>query len=195
MTNQGQFAGTRVLRGQGRTTKEEFLKVSKFGVLSVSAIAALSVATPGFSGGNKYDAIADQRVCEGGDVVNWLGATTLWPPNHKMQSSTVAAVGDDATEGVTLTIRPVVTDAAGGDGGAQHDPDYMWESSPANTGQGVATVDNQLRAERSGRGEGRIYTVHFTAMFDDGAEECTSEDGSQAPFVVTVPHDMRDKNN
>lgn len=169
------------------------MKVSKFGVLGLGVVAALGVATPGFSGGNKYDAVSASRTCEGGDVVNWLGAIKLWPPNHKFQPSTVAAVGNEATEGVTLAIRPVVTDATGGDGGPNHDPDYMWSSSPANTGQGTATVDNQLRAERSGKGEGRTYTVHFTATFDNGTETCTSEDGSQAPFVVTVPHDMRNK--
>lgn len=169
------------------------MNLSKVGVLSVGVIAALGVATPGFTGGNKYAPIADQRVCGGDDVVNWLGATTLWPPNHKFQSSTVAAVGNDSTEGVTLAIRPVVTDATGGDGGSQHDPDFMYSDSPANTGKGTATVDNQLRSERSGKGEGRTYTIHWTATFDNGTEECTSEDGSHAPFVVEVPHDMGKK--
>ena len=171
------------------------MKISKLGVLGVSAIAALGVTTPAISGGNKFPVAEDSRTCEGGDVVNWLGAIKLWPPNHKFQASTVQALGDSATEGVTLAIRPVVTDASGGDGGANHDPDYMWSDSPANTGSGQATVDNQLRAERSGKGEGRTYTVHFTATFDDGSETCTSEDGSQAPFIVTVPHDMGNGNN
>jgi hypothetical protein len=169
------------------------LKISKLGVLGVSAIAALGVATPGFSGGNKYAPVAQSRACEGGDVVNWLGADTLWPPNHKFQASTVQALGDTTAEGVTLAIRPVVTDTTGGDGGAQHDPDYMYSDSPANTGYGQATVDNQLRSERSGKGEGRIYTIHWTATFDNGVESCTSEDGSHDPFVVAVPHDMRNK--
>lgn len=170
------------------------LKISKYGVLGLGVVAALGVATPGFTGGNKYAPVADTRDCGDGDAVNWLGATTLWPPNHKFQSSTVAADGSDDTEGVSIAIVPSVTDAVGGDGGANHDPDWMYESAPA-TGTGTATQDLALRAERSGRGEGRVYTIDWTATFDNGLKECSSTDEGQTPFTVTVPHDMRDKKN
>lgn len=170
------------------------MKIGKIGVLGLGAVAALGVATPGFSGGNKYAAVADSRDCGSGDAVNWLGATTLWPPNHKFQSSTVAADGSTDTENVSIAIVPSLTDATGGDGGAQHDPDWQYESAPA-TGAGTATQDLALRSERSGRGEGRTYTIHWTATFDDGAKTCSSTDDGQTPFTVSVPHDMRDKKN
>jgi hypothetical protein len=165
------------------------LKISKFGVLGLGVVAALGVTAPGFAGGNKYDSVADSRDCDNGRHVDWVGAIKLWPPNHKFQSSTVTAVGSD-TDMVSISVRPVVTDAVGGDGGAQHDPDYV---PGANTGpaMGSASQDLSLRSERSGKGDGRTYTIHWTAMY--GAEKCTSEDGSHAPFVVEVPHDMRDK--
>ncbi|HEX8003239.1 MAG TPA: hypothetical protein VF519_11140 [Mycobacteriales bacterium] len=169
------------------------MKISKLGVLGLGVIAALGVATPGFSGGNKYAPVEATRDCGDGDTVDWLGAITLWPPNHKFQSSTVAANGSDADEAVSIAIVPSVLDATGGDGGAEHDPDWMYESAPA-TGNGTATQDLALRAERSGRGEGRTYTIDWTATFDDGAKTCTSKDDGQTPFTVSVPHDMRDKN-
>jgi len=168
------------------------LKISKFGVLGLGIAAALAVTAPGFAGGNKYASVADSRDCGDGDTVDWLGAIKLWPPNHKFQSSTVAANGSDSTEGVSIAIEPSVFDAAGGDGGPQHDPDWMYESTPA-TGTGTATQDLALRAERSGRGEGRTYTIDWTATFDNGSKTCTSKDDGQTPFTVTVPHDMRDK--
>jgi hypothetical protein len=42
----------------------------------------------------------------------------------------------------------------------------------------------QLRAERSGRGDGRVYRLAFTATDDHGAQ-CTGT------ALVGVPHDAR----
>jgi hypothetical protein len=171
------------------------LKIAKGVALAAGFTAALGVAVPGFAGGNKYAAAAATRDCGDGDAVNWYGATTLWPPNHKFVPASVTADGSDGGEGVSVEIDPVVTDAVGGDGGAQHDPDFAYASGPVATGTGTATVDFSLRSERSGRGDGRTYTINWTATFDDGSKVCTSGDEGQSPFVVSVPHDMRDKKN
>lgn len=164
------------------------MKIAKGAVIGIGVVAALGAAVPGFAGGNKYAAVEDDRDCGDGDVVNWVGPIKLWPPNHKFVAETVTAVAGGATEQVTLTLAPTVTDAAGGDGGANHDPDYTPED-PAATGTGSASVDLALRAERSGRGDGRTYTIDWVAEFSD--KTCTSGDAGQTPFVVTVPHDMR----
>jgi hypothetical protein len=159
------------------------------------ALAAVGIAAPSIAGGNKYAAQSDPRDCGDGDSVVLNGPLKLWPPNHKMIDEPVTATDADGSGPVTLTLRPLVTDAAGGDGGSAHDPDF----NPATEGDetlvatdenndGVAVAGLQLRAERSGKGEGRTYTVHFTADFGD--KECTSEDGSLPPFTITVPHDM-----
>ena len=169
------------------------MKIVRGAVIGIGVVAAVASAVPGFAGGNKYAATALTRDCGDGDAVNWLGALTLWPPNHKLQSVSVAADGSDSTETVTIEVDPVVTDAAGGDGGPQHDPDFTYESGPAATGTDTATVDFALRSERSGRGDGRTYTINWLATFDDGTKTCSSSDDGQSPFVVTVPHDMRDK--
>ena len=171
------------------------MKLVKGAVVGVGLAAALGVAVPGFAGGNKYDAVADTRDCGDGDAVDWYGATMLWPPNHKLQPVSVTADGGTDSEGVTIEVDPVVTDAVGGDGGPQHDPDFVYASSPAASGTGTATVPFSLRSERSGRGEGRTYTVNWTATFDNGSKVCSSSEDGQSPFVVFVPHDMRDKNN
>lgn len=166
------------------------MKIAKGAVIGLGVVAALGASIPGFAGGNKYAAVEDSRDCDNG-VVNWVGPIKLWPPNHKFVSETVTAVADDSTQQVTLTLVPTVTDTAGGDGGAQHDPDYTPED-PAATGTGSASVDLGLRAERSGRGDGRTYTIDWVADF--GGQSCTSGDEGQSPFVVTVPHDMRPSN-
>lgn len=167
------------------------MRIAKGAIVGVGVIAALGVSLPGFAGGNKYAAVSDSRDCGDGDVVNWVGPIKLWPPNHKFVAETVTAVAGDDTEQVTLTLAPTVTDAAGGDGGPNHDPDYTPED-PAATGTGSASVDLNLRAERSGRGDGRTYTIDWVAEFSD--KTCTSGDEGQTPFVVTVPHDMRPSN-
>lgn len=169
------------------------MKIVKGALLGVGFVAALGVAVPGFAGGNKYDAVADSRNCGDGDVVNWFGATTLWPPNHKLQSVSVTADAGNAADQVSIEVDPVVTDAVGGDGGPNHDPDFVYESGPAASGTDTATVPFALRSERSGRGDGRTYTINWTATF--GEKVCTSNDDGQSPFVVAVPHDMRNKKN
>lgn len=169
------------------------MKIAKGALVGVGVVAALGVAVPGFAGGNKYASVEATRDCGDGDAVNWTGALKLWPPNHKLQPASVSADGADSTEGVTIEVDPVVTDAVGGDGGAKHDPDFTYTSGPAATGTDTATVDFALRSERSGRGDGRTYTINWLATFDNGLKTCSSSDDGQTPFVVTVPHDMRNK--
>jgi len=171
------------------------VKIAKGAIIGVGVLAALGASVPGFAGGNKYASVSDSRDCGDGDVVNWVGPIKLWPPNHKFVQTSVTADGSDSAENVSITVTPVVTDAVGGDGGPNHDPDYTPEGTPTAMGTDTATVDLGLRAERSGRGDGRTYTINWSSTFDNGAKTCTSDDDGQSPFVVTVPHDMRNKHN
>jgi hypothetical protein len=176
-------------------TKEGFvLRIAKAGVVGVGVIAALAVSVPGFAGGNKYAASLVTRDCGDNDTVVLNGPAKLWPPNHKFVAEPVTATDGDGSSNVTLTLTPVITDAVGGDGGPQHDPDYTPDGSPAASGAGSATVSLELRAERSGKGEGRTYTINWDATFDNGSKSCSSSDDGQSPFTVTVPHDMRPGN-
>ena len=100
--------------------------------------------------------------------------SVLWPPNHKMRAVTVAVdVSDTNDANPTCKIMSVDSDEAaegGGDGNTTPD----WEIT------GDLTMN--LRAERSGQGDGRIYTMNVL---------CTDSSGSPATttVTVTVPHD------
>ena len=171
------------------------MKIAKGAVIGFGVVAALGAAVPGFAGGNKYDSVSESQDCGSDGHINWVGAQTLWPPNHKFSPASVQVV-DDSGDNVTITVTPTVTDAAGGDGGPQHDPDYEYTNTPPNamaSGAGSAEVPFQLRSERSGRGDGRTYTINWSATTDDGSTSCSSSDSTHHPFVAAVPHDMRDK--
>lgn len=169
--------------------------------VGLGAIASVAVVAPSWAGPdfkNKYGDTTVERDCGDGDTVTYAGPLKMWPPNHKLQDVAVTAEAGKAGEQVELTVGPEavnqdegseVSDATGGDGGPNHDPDVFYPDGPMAQGQGSATVPMQLRSERSGRGDGRTYTLHWLAMF--GSKECSSMDADQDPFVVTVPHDMR----
>jgi hypothetical protein len=161
--------------------------IKKTGLVAMAgAVAAVGIAVPSIAGGNKFDAETSTRDCGDGDAVTLVGPLKLWPPNHKFVAEPVTATDADGSGPVTITITPVVTDATGGDGGSNHDPDTnasSEEGTIVGTGDGAATAAMELRAERSGRGEGRTYTINWLAQFDD--KTCEGE-----PFIITVPHDM-----
>ena len=158
-------------------------------------VLALGVALPTMANnsGNKYDSVTSTRDCGDGDTVALVGPEKLWPPNHKFVDEPVTATDSDGTSNVSITVYPDVLDAEGGDGGPQHDPDANASSDEPLTasGAGTATAGLQLRAERSGKGDGRTYTINWMATFDNGSKSCNSSDSGQTPFTVTVPHDMR----
>ena len=98
----------------------------------------------------------------------------LWPPNHKMKNISIGSVTDPDGDDVTITIDSIFQDEpTNGLGDGDMSPD----------GAGVGTDTAQIRAERSGTGDGRVYHISFTA--DDGSGgTCTGE------VVVGVPHDQ-----
>ncbi|MDP3710902.1 MAG: hypothetical protein Q8R60_00270 [Mycobacteriales bacterium] len=170
------------------------MKLQKAGLVGLAAaLAAVGIAAPSIAGGNKYTAVSDSRDCGDGDTVVLNGPLKLWPPNHKFVDEPVTATDADGAGPVELTLMPDVQDASGGDGGSNHDPDFNATSEDGETlvatGDGSATAGLQLRAERSGKGDGRTYVINWTAMFDD--KTCSSGDEGQTPFVIEVPHDMR----
>ena len=77
----------------------------------------------------------------------------LWPPNHKFVSETV--LGVTAVNGpVTINIDGIHQDEATTVTGSGHTcPD----------GKGVGTSTAQVRRERSGMSDGRVYHINFTA--------------------------------
>jgi len=81
----------------------------------------------------------------------------LWPANHNFVSIDVLGVTDPNDDPITITITGIRQDEAVlAPGSGNTSPD----------GQGVGTSTAQVRAERVGSGNGRVYHISFTA--DDG---------------------------
>jgi HYR domain len=106
-----------------------------------------------------------------------VSPTSLWPPNHRLVDITAAvAVQDicDPNPGFVLTSI------------LSNEPDNgLGDGDTAGDIQGAAfgTPDTafKLRAERSGNGTGRIYTVNYEASDGSGNKSTDSP-------VVLVPH-------
>lgn len=101
---------------------------------------------------------------------------TLWPPNHQMIDVGLSVqVTDNCDPSPSCRIVEVASNEADDGRGDGHSP-VDWEIGEP---LGIA-----LRAERSGTGEGRIYTVQV---------ECTDASGnsSLASTEVRVAHDQR----
>jgi hypothetical protein len=100
----------------------------------------------------------------------------LWPPNHKLQDIAITGVTDPDGDPVTLVVTAITQDEPlNGLGDGDTCPD----------GFGVGTPQAQVRAERSGLGNGRVYKIAFTANDGKGGS-CTGT------VAVGVPHDKKD---
>lgn len=94
---------------------------------------------------------------------------SLWPPNHKMRDVTINYdASDNCGESVNCSITSVSSDEpVNGTGDGDTAPDWL-------------IVDNhhvQLRAERAGGGDGRVYTITVA---------CADSSGNTTTKTVTV---------
>lgn len=108
-------------------------------------------------------------------VVSNMSATpnTLWPPNHKLKDVTVNYTSTDncAVVSCVLTV-------------SSDEPVNSW--GDGNTSPDWVIVDDhhvKLRAERSGKGDGRVYTITATCV------DAAGNTGSNTT-TVTVAHDQ-----
>ena len=96
----------------------------------------------------------------------------LWPPNHKFMPVQILGVTDPNNDQVNITITGVTQDEpVNGLGDGDTLPDAVLNGSEV-----------LLRAERSGKGNGRVYHVSFTAD-DSFGGSCVGA------VTVCVPHD------
>jgi len=109
--------------------------------------------------------------------------TILWPPNHKLHEVTIwANAFDNGGGSIHLEVEVQSSEPADGDGDGSTIPDYYIDSVDDESG----VIELRLRAERSGKGEGRIYTIIITATD-------ASDNQSVAQVEITAPHDRRKK--
>jgi len=81
---------------------------------------------------------------------------TLWPPDHRMVRVRITGVRDPDGDPLTIRILGVGSSESAGDGDACPDAEV----------RGARVL---LRAERSGKGRGRTYVIHFSATDAAGA--------------------------
>jgi hypothetical protein len=104
----------------------------------------------------------------------------LWPPNHKMVTVSIQANASDNSGGpILLSALVFSNEPQNGLGDGDESPD--WTEPVIDQVNGVITL--QLRAERSGSGNGRIYTIRITATDESG-------NSSYGDINIIVPHDM-----
>jgi DNA/RNA endonuclease G (NUC1) len=106
---------------------------------------------------------------------------SLWPPNKKFHTITVADLVASASDNFdpNVNINSVVISSVSSDEGTAASGDIVIAANCKSV---------QLRADRNGNGDGRVYTITFKAT--DAAGNTT--------FVtakVTVPHDQGNGNN
>lgn len=159
------------------------------GIMTILAVLAMAFAVPpaGGASGNKYPVIEDVFACDNGDII-YHGPAKLWPPNHKYVNISIEAVADNQSDEVMLDTEGAHNEvnSDGSEFNGSGNTPVGTDVNPAaahDQGTGSAEVFHDVRAERAGTGDGRIYTIEATANF--GGEECIHE------FTIEVPHDQR----
>jgi hypothetical protein len=100
----------------------------------------------------------------------------LWPPNHRFHAVAVSGATDPDGDAVAIAVSGVTQDEpVDGSGDGASAPD-------ARNGDRPSAVE--LRAERSGSGDGRVYRIAFSGTDGNGGS-CTGS------AIVGVPHDRR----
>ena len=150
--------------------------------ITVTAGSALSVINnTGTVAGNQFDPNTANNTSTVRTTLNHNPVCTavtagpnLWPPNHKLRTITLSGATDPDGDPITWTVTGVTQDEPTnglGDGDTAID-------AVLGTGNTL-----QVRAERSGLGDGRVYRITYTV--DDGrGGSCTSV------ATVGVPHDQ-----
>lgn len=118
-----------------------------------------------------------------GDVVNNASPVcsaaqafpaVLWKPDHQFVPIVVMGVTDPDGDAVTITVTGVTQDEpVNGKGDGNTSPDAVIQAGSAS-----------VRAERSGKGNGRVYQISFKAEDGKGGS-CTGA------VTVGVPHSLK----
>lgn len=122
--------------------------------------------------GDGFDGFAAKLAPSGRPPVCSAAAASpalLWPPNGRLRPVAIHGVTDPDGDPVSITITSI-----------RQDEPLSRKGWPDGFGIGASTV--QVRADRLGQGDGRVYHLGFTAS-DGRGGSCAGE------VMVCVPHD------
>jgi len=155
-------------RTDGATPEDRF-----FGVVNDGGVSAIHIANS--AGGIEVDHLQFGGINLPPDCTEaYATPSVFWPPNHTFASVYVRGVTDPDGDPVTITITDI---------GQDEPVDAEGSGSTCPDGAGVGSDVAQVRVERAGPGDGRVYALDFRA--EDGR-------GGACEGVVTVcvPHDQ-----
>lgn len=177
---------------------------SKRTALGAAAIAAVAFAVPTLASPGNGTHGDGQTNCADGSVT-W-NPTSVWPPNHKMQTVTInytaPADSPDTADTTTITVDAIFDDQAATDGSDelngsgqptdQQGLDWGGIGNSATSAEGdTASTTALVRAERSGHGQaGRTYTIMVSCTEKTGGTVPNPLDSGMATLTVNVPHDQ-----
>jgi hypothetical protein len=101
--------------------------------------------------------------------------SALWPPNHTMVPIQILGTTDADGDAIKIAVTSIYQDEPTnglGDGDTPVD------------GGGIGTSTASVRAERSGKGDGRVYYISFSAT-DTLGGSCSGT------VTVSVPHNPK----
>ena len=108
-----------------------------------------------------------------------LNRDVLWPPNHKLaQVCATVTVTDICDPEPTFVLSSITSDEDDNDHG-----DGNTVNDIQNEDIGTPDLCYDLRSERQGMGDGRVYTIIYCASDHDGNTACDTVE-------VRVPHDQ-----
>jgi hypothetical protein len=114
-----------------------------------------------------------------------ISPDTLWPPNHKMVLVTPAITAtDNCSAAPTIQLTAITMNE--GEETNTFDSNYDYTMGDGHTIDDIQVSENNdiyLRAERSGTGTGRIYTITYIAIDASG-------NTATASATVNVPHNQ-----
>ena len=145
-----------------------------FGIGATPVSCAVSDVTgASASGGFKVIVILDNEVpvCSTARP----SVSSLWPPNHTMVPIQILGATDADGDAIKIAVSDIHQDeptSGLGDGDTPVD------------GGGIGTSTPSVRAERSGKGDGRVYYISFTVT-DTLGGSC------KGTVTVGVPHDQK----
>jgi hypothetical protein len=117
-------------------------------------------------------------------VITLHDPISLWPPNGSYENFDLYEMIESVVDNIDgdIAINSVVIDSVSSD-----EPDDAPGAGDGNTIHDILVMEDcksvDLRAERAGGGDGRVYTIHLSVS--DAAGNVGT-----AAYLVNVPHDM-----